>query len=186
MQQFIIERRSMVERREHKRFKVKDGSFAVLRSRPAIPDQMNGESMKNGELAGLSTKLAKIIDISGNGLAFYYIESQYHPNELAELDLIFADDAFFLDKILIKRVDDFTIDPKIRLSSFEIRRCGVHFSQLKLNQRTRLGYFLRNYTTNEATVNSCSIPIDNIRLNKSPQLEYHYDLTDRKFSQPTG
>ena len=160
----------MVERREHKRFKVKDGSFAVLRSRRAIPGQMNGESMDNAELGELSTKLAKIIDISGNGLAYYYIESQNSSSELAGLDLIFADDAFYLGKILIKRVVDFPIDPTIRLSSFVIRRCGVEFSQLKLNQRTRLGYFLRNYTTNEATVNPCSIP--NVRLNKSPQVEY--------------
>ena len=161
-----------MERREHKRFKVKDGSFAVLRSRRAIPGQMNGESMDNAELGELSTKLAKIIDISGNGLAYYYIESQNRSNELVELDLIFANDAFYLGKILIKRVVDFTIDPTSRLSSFVIRRCGVQFSQLKLNQRTRLDYFLRNYTTNEATVNPCSIPRDNIRFNKSPQVEY--------------
>ena len=161
-----------MERREHKRLKVKDGSFAVLRSRRAIPGQMNGESMDNAELGELSTKLAKIIDISGNGLAYYYIESQNRSNELVELDLIFANDAFYLGKILIKRVVDFTIDPTSRLSSFVIRRCGVQFSQLKLNQRTRLDYFLRNYTTNEATVNPCSIPRDNIRFNKSPQVEY--------------
>ena len=164
----------MLDRREHKRFKVKDGSFAVLRSRPAISGHMNGESTCNAELGELSTKLAKIIDISGNGLAYYYIESQNRSSELAGLDLIFADDAFYLGKILIKRVVDFKIDPTIRLSSFVIRRCGVQFSQLKLNQRTRLGYFLRNYTTNEATVNPCSILRDNISLNTSTQVEYFF------------
>lgn len=160
-----------MERREHQRFKVKDGSFAVLKSRTARADQMNGESPDNAEFGKASTKLAKIIDISGSGLAYYSIESQNRFNELAQLDLIFANDAFYLDKILIKNVVDFTIDPGIRLSFFEIRRCGVQFSQLKLNQRTGLAYFLRNYTTNEQTENPCSIPIDNIRHDKSPQLE---------------
>jgi len=161
-----------VERREHLRFKVKDGSFAVLRSRPTMPGQTNGDGMDNAELTKSSTKLAKVIDISGNGLAFYYIESQNRSNELAELDLIFANDAFYLDKILIKRIIDFTIDPAIRLSSFLIRRCGVQFSQLKPDQRTSLGYFLRTYTTNEAAVHPCSFPIDKVRLNKTSQVEY--------------
>jgi len=161
-----------VERREHQRFKVKDGSFAVLRSKTAISDQMNGESMDNAEVGALSTKLAKIIDISGSGLAYYYIESRNRFNELAELDLIFANDAFYLDKILIKKIVDFTIDPGIRLSSFVIRRCGVQFSQLKLNQRSRLDYFLRYYTTNELNVNPCSIPLNNMKPNKSPQVKY--------------
>ena len=161
----------MVERREHMRFRVKDGSFAVLRSRPVTPVQMKGESIGNAEFAKIYTKLAKIIDISGDGLAFYYIESQNRANELAEFDLIFANDAFYLDKILIKKVVDFTIDPKIRLSSFTIRRCGAQFSHLKLNQRTKLDYFLTNYTTNEATVYPCSILTDNIGPNRSSQIE---------------
>jgi hypothetical protein len=72
----------MVEKRQHKRFKVKDGSFAVLRSRRAIPGQINGKSIDNAKLEELSTKLAKIIDISGNGLAYYYIESKNRSNEL--------------------------------------------------------------------------------------------------------
>lgn len=88
--------------------------------------------------------------------------------------------------MLIKRVVDFTIDPEICVGSFVIRRCGVLFSRLKFKQKTGLGYFLRNNTTNEATVNPCSIPIDIIRHNKSSNVGYHYDLTDRKCSQPTG
>lgn len=168
-----------MERREHMRFNVKDGSFAVLRSRPAKSGQMNGECRNTAELAKLSTKLAKIIDISDNGLAFHYIESQNRSKDLAELDLLFANDGFYLDKILIKRVVDFTIDPEICRGSFVIRRCGVQFSQLKFTQRTRLGYFLKNYTTNKAIVNPCSIPMDIIRHNKSYNLDHHYDLIDR-------
>ena len=161
-----------MERREHTRFKVKDGSFAVLKSRPAVPGPMNAEGQDNAEPAKLATKLAKIIDISGNGLAFYYIESQNRSKQLAELDLLFANDAFYLDKILIKRVVDFPIDPEIHLSSFEIRRCSVQFSQLKRDQRTSLGYFLRTYTTREAAADPCLFPIDNSRINRTPQVGY--------------
>ena len=171
-----------MERREHRRFKVKDGSFAVLRTRPAKFGQMNGECRNTAKLAKLSTKLAKIIDISDNGLAFHYIDSQNRSKELAELDLLFANDAFYLDKISIKRVVDFKIDPEICRGSFVIRRCGVQFSRLKFDQRTGLNYFLKNYTTNEATADPCSFPIDIIRHNISSNVKHHYDLIDRECS----
>ena len=161
-----------MERRDHMRFNVKDGSFAVLRSKPAIADQMNNERMGNTDGANLSTKLAKIIDISGKGLAFYYFESQDRPIDIAELDLIFANDGYFLNKILIEKVVDFSIDPKICLSSFTIKRCGVQFIQLNLNQITSLNYFLKNYTTNEATVDPCSVPMADLSPPSACQVGY--------------
>ena len=161
-----------MERRDHMRFKVMDGSFAVLRSKPAIACQMNNECMENTEQANLSTKLAKIIDISGDGLAFYHFESQDRPIDIAKLDLIFANDGYYLNNILIEKVVDFSIDPKICLSSFTIKRCGVQFIQLNLNQITSLNYFLKNYTTHEATVDPCSVPMADLSLPAACQTGY--------------
>jgi len=123
----------MVERRRHKRFKVRDGAFVVL-----MPP---------------STKLGQIIDISSGGLAFRYLSmeersKEERSNNLSNLDIFLTDNSFYLEEVPVINVSDFQIAGKFPFSSITTRRQGVQFRELTHNQISRLEYFIRNHTTN--------------------------------------
>ena len=107
-----------MERRNHQRYGVHPGTFAVLRS--------------------TSIGLSKIKDMSMGEIA----------NNLFKMDILFARDAFYLDRLLFKPIFDIEIDTDIPLNSFTIRKCGVQFGELNQQQRSQLEYFICNYTLN--------------------------------------
>jgi hypothetical protein len=117
----------MVERRRHKRFKVRDGAFVVL-----MPP---------------STKLGQLIDISSGGLAFRYLSMEERSNNLSELDIFLTDNSFYLEEVPVINVSDFQIAGEFPFSSITTRRHGVQFGELTHNQISRLEYFIRNHTT---------------------------------------
>ncbi len=121
----------MDENRKHKRFKAKGGAFAVL-----------GPHVKN---------LGRIIDISKGGLAFSYHEKGEPLHKLFELDILLADNGFYLDKVPFNAVWDFqiVIDEEAPASSLAPRSCGVQFGALSDDQKSQLDYFIQNYTLGE-------------------------------------
>ena len=97
-------------RRTHKRFKVKDGAFAVL--------------FQN------SSKLGEIIDISLAGFSFRYSDSQFLDNDrdgqaflyhdrqkqlegFSDFDIFLVDSGIYLDKIPCKIISNFEIDQEM-------------------------------------------------------------------------
>jgi hypothetical protein len=117
----------VVERRKHKRFHAKDGTFAVLR--PQWP---------------YSTKIGQIIDISMGGLAFSYVAGEDQPNRSYELDILLAEHSFHLTKIPFKTIWDQEAE---QLPSLRMRRCGVQFGELAPHHISQLEYFVQHYTT---------------------------------------
>ena len=79
----ITRKKGVVERRQHKRFQVHDGAFAVLRPRSDILGQVT-------DIVG------QIVDISQGGLMFRYITSENLSHEPFELDIVLAGDDFRL------------------------------------------------------------------------------------------
>ena len=122
----------MDEKRGHKRFGAKGGTFAVL-----------GPHVKN---------LGRIIDISKGGLAFSYHENGEPLHKLFELDILLGDNGFYLDKVPFNAVWDFqvVIDEEAPASSLAPRRCGVQFGALSDDQESQLDYFIQNHTLGEA------------------------------------
>ena len=100
--------------------------FAVIKSKPV--------------------KMGQIININMNGLAFDYIERQGEPIRVFKLDILFAQDAFYLGKMLFKPVFDYAVDSEVPVDSFTIRRCGVQFGELTAYQKSRLEFFINNHT----------------------------------------
>jgi hypothetical protein len=79
------------------------------------------------------------------------------------LDILFAGEAFYLDRLLFKPVFDIVVETDIPLNSFTIRKCGVQFGELDHRQRSQLEYFICNHTLATADFKSASQPLNDSR-----------------------
>ena len=156
-----------MERRSHHRYGVKPGTFAVLRSTSIELSKIKDMSM--GEIAfavikSKPIKMGQVVNISTEGLAFHYIDSKKGANRLFKMDILFAKDAFYLDRLLFKPVFDFEIRADIPLNSFAIRKCGVKFGELNQRQRSQLEYFICKHTVDSAEPKAALHPWNDERL----------------------
>ena len=119
-----------VERREHRRFRVQDGSFAALSPEFYV--------------------LGQIVDISRTGLGFRYVGSNVRSHEYAELKILEINGSFSCDKIPFKTIWDYSTPQDFSLGSVTLRHCGVQFGKLGDDQKFDLKYFIENYTTDKA------------------------------------
>ena len=138
-----------MERRIHQRYGVQQGTFAVLRSTSIELSKISDMSM--GEIAfavikSKPIKMGQIINISRDGLAFHYINRGGRSSGLFKMDILFAKDSFFLDRLLFKPVFDYQVDADLPSNTFEIRKCGVQFGELSPQQSSQLEYFISNHT----------------------------------------
>ena len=115
-----------MDRRKDKRSSVNTGGFARLRSKPS--------------------KLGKIIDISRSGLAFRYFSSEEQSNQSVELDILFADDRFYLKNLPFKTISDLGVDNEFSYSSQNRKLMRVQFGELDLHQISQLDYLIQNCT----------------------------------------
>ena len=133
----------IISRRSHKRFKVKDGAFAVL-----YQD---------------SSKLAQILDISPAGFSFCYSDSQFFDNDrsgqaflyhdecqrikdLSNFDIFLVDSGIYLDRIPCKIVSNFVLEDSGSPNSVTMRRCCIQFDALLPQQISDLEYFINHCT----------------------------------------
>ncbi len=118
-----------VERREHKRFVVHEGVYALLKNN--------------------SSKLGQIKNISRGGLAFNYIVNGEEMHESFKVDIFISGRGFFLKDIPSKKISDFHINNKLPFSTFAIRKVGIQFNDLDPSQISQLDNFMRDYTAGE-------------------------------------
>ena len=133
----MTETGGFAERRQHKRFRVHEGAFAILRPRYDILGQVI-------DIVG------QIVNVSRGGLMFRYITSEYHSHEPFQLDIVVAGDDFRLDGIPFKTASDTDMGDPLSLSSVAMRRQGVQFGALTDDQGVQLEYFIGNYATRMA------------------------------------
>ena len=128
--QKVMDNTHWMEKRKHKRFEAKEGSFVVV-----WPD---------------FSKQGQIIDISKGGLAFRYIaDEEESKGEAAELDILLQDISFYLERVPFKTAYDIEIQNQETFAPLKMRRMGVEFGELTPNQMALLDYFINNYTVNE-------------------------------------
>ena len=119
-----------VEMRKFTRFKVKDLSFALLKT-------------------VFYEELGEILDISKGGLAFKYLVGENQIKEAVELDIIHAHNSFHMKKLPCKTISDFEIINGVDFSSLKMKRHSVKFGELDNNQISELDYFIKRYTISE-------------------------------------
>jgi hypothetical protein len=131
----------MIEQRKHKRFQVIDGSYAVLGYKP--------------------TMMGQIVNLSKDGLAVCYKNTDQHINESFKLDILKTDSNFYIEQLHVKTISDIEISDDRAFGSQKIRRRGVQFEDLNAIQLFQLYYFLQNYTVDRRGVKDRRQELDN-------------------------
>ncbi|MGD9334503.1 MAG: PilZ domain-containing protein [Desulfobacterales bacterium] len=116
----------LIERRKHKRFKVREGAFAVLRSD--------------------YNKLGQIKDISEGGLAFQFLEDGKQTKDSLEVEIFSTLDDFYMKKLPVRTVLDFELDNPVASNSTPMRQLSMKFGKLNHPQKLLLGFFIQKYT----------------------------------------
>jgi hypothetical protein len=148
-----------VERRKHKRFRVKPGAVAVLT--PRWPH---------------STPVGDILDISTSGLALRYVTDEVRSSIPSELSIVCTNPGFYLRQVPVNAVSDFEM-ARTTFASMVPRRLGLQFGELMPGQVSQLEYFIQNHTTGEVEQSK----LINTQLSKSKDNEKyykHYDVSD--------
>lgn len=110
---------SGIERRLHKRYKVKDETFAFL-----------------GEETGT------IVDISKGGLSFHFAVFEKEPVIPSHLDIFIAQPHFYLPKIPVILVSEVQTVPASIFSVLRIKRLSLKFGSLSSDQHARIEDFM--------------------------------------------
>lgn len=118
-----------VERRKHKRFRSKEGAYAVL--------------------SGPVSKMGQILDISRGGLSFRYIDIGDRPRETCILDILREDNVFRLENVGFKVISDLDASKDFPFSTIPMRRCGGELMGMNDRQINDLEHLIENYTEPE-------------------------------------
>jgi hypothetical protein len=123
-----------VELRKQNRFKLREGIIVAFQK----PRLFNLGKPR-------IVKTASIIDINRRGLAFQYIGHKMWPADFNKLSILQTTDEIEIDNVPYEVVSDFKA-PNFNKSK-PIRKCGVKFGELTMNQAILLNNLLLNYTS---------------------------------------
>ncbi|MBW1891217.1 MAG: hypothetical protein JRF32_13150 [Deltaproteobacteria bacterium] len=148
-------RKKKIEQRIHKRFSAKAKTFAVLRSEEPGLDQIKKMSM--GEIAcavynSKPARMGQIVDMSQGGLSFDYIDGDDTGKTHLKLDILSANEKFYMDKISFKSIRDVKTANELSFSPITMKKQGIQFVGLTFQQLSRLEKFLRKHTDGEVPV----------------------------------
>jgi len=130
----MTKKKEIAQRRNHERFKIKNGAIAMIRPLNAL---------------GTTQKYCQIINISKDGLAFRYIDKNGELNEPFELDLLFIRDSIcftYLKNVPFKIVwtsHDASKNPSSKLTT---KLLGLQFGEMMPQQESQLDRFLKKCT----------------------------------------
>lgn len=110
-----------VDRRRHKRYRVREGALAFL-----------------GPIPGT------IMDISRGGMSVKYVVFEKKPEQILKLDIFFPGEDFFLPDIPAFIVSDIDCPARAPFSAVQVRRLGVEFGELSSEQEASLKDYLHH------------------------------------------
>jgi hypothetical protein len=119
----------VADRREAKRYRVKEGIFAVL--------------------AAVKDKLGPIKDISIKGLSFRYVNDDILVSGVSELKIIIAGMGLYLEGIQVEPVSDFEVKNGFSVSPLKLRQVNVRFINLTSKQTAAIERFILVHTTRQ-------------------------------------
>jgi len=105
----MIERYEMYDRRKSRRFKVPPDAFTIIKQ-PRF-------------------KMGQIIDMSIGGVSFCYIDNSMLPVNNFMIDILLADDGYYLDRISVEVVSDVKIGVNYPFNAKSVKRCGLKFNE---------------------------------------------------------
>ena len=128
------DRKTLTERRQHKRFQVKGLAFAKLwfeHEKEYVQD------------------MGQLLDISREGLSLRCSEKTDKTGEYSGLGIFLSGDDFSIDKMPFKIISDTEIAGDSTFIKRTARRYGLQFEELTHHQIDKLDYFLLNHTLSE-------------------------------------
>lgn len=117
----------VVERRRHKRYRVKGETFAFL-----------------GDETGT------LFDISEGGFSFHFAVFEKEPVIPSHLDIFHAEPHFYLPKIPVSFVSEIQTVPASIFSLLRIKRLSMKFGLLSRDQQALLEDFIARHTVTES------------------------------------
>ena len=108
-------------------------------------------------------KIASIIDINRRGLAFQYISHKMWPADFNKISILQTTDEIEIDNVPYEVVSDFKASNFTK--SKPIRKCGVKFGELTLNQTILLNHLLLGYTSMIKRPDNCRRMFNNPQYN---------------------
>ena len=135
------------ERRKAPRYVVKEHTFAVVRS-----DKSNDigslNEMSRGQVGmalfkSKPAKMGQIIDLSLKGLRFNYIANDESISEGNEIDILFAEENFYLGALPCHIVREKTKSNELPFTPIVMKQRAVAFDKLSTDQENTLRRFLR-------------------------------------------
>ena len=131
----------LMERREHKRFEIKSGAIAAIRTVPASLKQTK-------DIGGVYIQMGPIRNISKGGLSFRYADMKGESDETSKLDISFVQNRVYLKCLTNVSFETVWGSPAVNPSVFidfqNIQR-GVRFQDLAQQQMFNLDRFLQTY-----------------------------------------
>jgi hypothetical protein len=118
------------ERRQHRRYPLKDVAFAILRT-------------------NADEELGQIVNISLGGLAFQYFVGNRNFQKAEKLDVFLADNGIHVDDIPFQVVDDYEMANELPFSSITKREQRVRFDSLTDLQISGIKEFIKGHTVLE-------------------------------------
>ena len=121
----MIAKTDLIEKQKLKRFKAKEGAFAVLTS---------------------DNKLGQIENISKWGLTFQYAGTDKPSKGATEIEIFSPAFEFYLKKVPVKAIEETEIETTVPFSSIPITQLSVEFGKMTPVQLMLLEHFIENYT----------------------------------------
>ena len=122
------------ELRKQNRFKIREGIIVAFQK----PRLFNLGKPR-------IVKTVSITDINRRGLAFQYISHKMWPADFNKLSILQTTDEIEIDNVPYEVVSDFKACNFTK--SKPIRKCGVKFGELTLNQSILLNHLLLGYSS---------------------------------------
>ncbi len=132
--------KTVIERRKHKRYKIKEGAFAAI-------------NPNHCQLIG------QITDMSMGGLAFTYIDDDVNENNEKEQNhsidsdeydhattILLSSFDYYVEDIKFNTVEDIEIKDNIAFSFIKLRKRRIKFNGLTSKQAFDLHFYLKNNT----------------------------------------
>lgn len=116
-----------MEKRRHERFQAKKWVTTAVR-------------------CGSKSKVGILVDISEGGLAFRCPDGADNLKQPCDLTIVCSDVDFRMSGIPIKLISDMRIENEMSFTMMSMRRYGIQFGEMDLDQRRMLDYLIENFT----------------------------------------
>jgi hypothetical protein len=105
-------------------------------------DAAKGALVEIGKTASI---VGLLMDVSVDGLSFQYIDIGKRPDRESLLGLKLDND-WFIEGLPFRTVSDFEIPVKLPFGCLTMRRSGIQFQELTIQQMSKIAYFIKKFT----------------------------------------